>query len=112
MTPPIDAPTMFWTCPDCGGAWIRNFVFDHDPVTCRLRDREDATHNADYERLSHRYSPLTRPATSTELELLAVFMEADTVPTAAETEVASIVAGIHSRTIHGINPDELEAVTA
>jgi hypothetical protein len=96
-----------WTCPECGGAWIRNYVFDHNPETCRLRDREDATHHADYERLQHRYSPLKRAATSTELELLAVITGPENVPSAAETTVERVVAGIHVRTINGVNPDVL-----
>lgn len=92
-------------CPECGGKWIRNFVFDHDPQNCQLRNRDDATHHADYERLQHRYSPLTRAATSTELELLAVITGPENVPAAAETTVERIAAGIHSRTINGVNPD-------
>lgn len=105
-TPTINEPTMFWTCPDCGGRWIRNFVFDHHPETCRLRDREDAAHQADYERLQRRYTPLTRPATSTELELLAV-LSGTPAPALAETTVERVVNGIHQRTIAGVDPDVL-----
>jgi nitrogenase molybdenum-iron protein alpha/beta subunit len=91
-------------CPECGGKWIRNFVFDHDPQNCQLRNREDATHHADYERLQED-SLIIRETTSTELELLAVITGPENVPAAAETTVERIAAGIHSRTVNGVNPD-------
>ncbi|XAS63110.1 hypothetical protein ACOM2C_06660 [Pseudarthrobacter sp. So.54] len=114
-------PTAPWTCPDCGGAWIRNFVFDHNPETCQLRDREDATQCADHERLDGTSLPLERPATPTEIQLadvvrgFALLRAAQYVAPGQPapeskpvmTKVSRLAPGVHCRIIAGVDPDEL-----
>lgn len=58
-------------CPVCGGARLYGLTFDHWPTGCALRDADDATVAADYQRLAwvNPYDGLTRPATAAEQTL-------------------------------------------
>lgn len=95
-----------WNCPTCGGEWLRNFAFRHDPRECSLRDADDATQMADHERLL--VAPeITRPATTTELQLAAVFAPDLAALESATTRVSRMVYGVHTRTVAEINPDNL-----
>ena len=112
---------MNFTCPDCGGAWLRNFTFDHDPANCQLRTRDDSTQYADFERLQTTQT-FDRRATDTEIELYeaitghapteAEFYDpADSLPTAPVpmTTVTQLAPGVHHRVIAGLDPDVMEA---
>lgn len=108
-----------WACPECQGAWIRNFVFDHTN-TCTIRAAEDATQAADFERLGYK-SRLTRDATDAENNLCDRVFNYSTVPAAQfhapghpagrgilpQTVVSVIAPGIHHRIIAGLNPDSI-----
>lgn len=56
-------------CPECAGSTLYNWVLRH-ANTCTIRDAEDATQNADRERLDQRPWGFTRPATAAEKSLL------------------------------------------
>lgn len=99
-----------WTCPACGGAWIRNFVFDHSPTACRIRAAEDATQAADAERAELR-PVFTRPATTTELELLAHMRGTTADDPQPATDVDCLDIASRRRRIDGFNPDD-ERTTA
>lgn len=116
MTPSTAAT---WICPECSGAWVRNFVFDHDRITCSLGKADDATQQADFERLQTKTS-LDRAATSTEVELFAAIAGFDPIeaefrsPTTPAqvspspiTTVTNPAPGIHHRIVAGLDPDAL-----
>jgi hypothetical protein len=108
-----------WACPECGGEWIRNFVFNHTNG-CTIRWAEDATQAADFERL-HTKSVLTRDATDTEILLCQAVFNYTAVDVAeyhdpnlpaprgypTKTVVTSDAPGIHRRVVGGLNPDTI-----
>lgn len=95
-----------WQCPECGGEWLRNFVFRHNPRECSLRAADDATQMADHERL-FADAEITRPATATELQLVAVFALDLAALETGTTKVSRITYGVHTKTVAEINPDTL-----
>lgn len=115
-----------WTCPDCGGHWIRNFVFDHDPTSCGLRNAEDGTQSADHERLDKAWGALAREATATELQLMEAITgeppvaeaeyrapyDAPATPAPLQTVVSRIAHGVHHRIIAGVDPDNINSMEA
>lgn len=95
-----------WQCPECGGKWLRNFVFRHNPRDCSLRDADDATQFADHERL-FAAPEITRPATPTELQLVAVFAPDLAALETATSKVSRMFYGVHTKTVADINPDNV-----
>lgn len=64
-------------CPRCDGEHLEALRFQHRSV-CDLYLPETQTQHADHERVrANRGRPITRPATSTELLLLAALGEVD-----------------------------------
>jgi hypothetical protein len=108
-----------WACPECTGKWIRNFVFDHTNG-CTIRRAEDATQDADFERLVTRRT-IARDATATEIELcwrvfqhvvvdVAQFHAPDqpaSKGTNPQTVVTADAPGMHHRVVSGVDPDKL-----
>ncbi|WP_458115157.1 hypothetical protein [Arthrobacter sp. D2-10] len=92
------------TCPECGAARVRNWVYDHSRANpaCTIGDREDATQAADHEKFRHGW-PWTpafiRPATTAELELVGVAQPAGD----EKTLVRQLAAGAHHRVIAGVD---------
>lgn len=97
-------------CPECGGARLWNFTYRHDPAACSVRQEEDATQAADWERLSSQSgTELVREATPTELQLVQS-LTVSPVPTdpdlPALTVVTERIGGLRYRVIAGTDPDE------
>lgn len=66
----IDLKEKDMNCPECNGPFLYNWVAKHSN-TCTIRNADDATQNADHERLEdHRPWALTRPTTAAERTLL------------------------------------------
>lgn len=91
-------------CPDCGGEWLRNFVFRHDPRNCEIRAADDATQAADHERLNWARE-VVRPSTDTEIILVATMSDTPVSTAEAVTTVTRTATGVHNRVVAGINPD-------
>lgn len=118
MTP---TPASEWKCPDCGGRWLDSFRFDHAVTGCSIRDQEDATQQADVERMWSRTS-IERPATHAETELAEIIAGYSVIPPAqfrqpdqpapiskpVMTTVTKLAPGIHRRVVAGIDPDALK----
>lgn len=95
-----------WTCPECGGAWLRNYVYRHQVNACTIGAREDATQASDYTRGDGR-AEYVRSATTAEQELynsIAVEPRPDT-----DGPFFTKVTGraVRERTVHGLNPDTI-----
>lgn len=117
----MTTPSETWKCPECGGAWMNSFRFDHAVTGCSIRDKEDATQHADFERLWGR-SILERTATHAEIDLAEVIAGYSVIPPAEfrlpeqpapiskpiVTVVTMLASGIHHRVVAGIDPDALK----
>lgn len=95
-----------WTCPICGGKWIRNFVFDHDRAACAIGTAEDTVQYADFEALKVWRRGYERPSSMAE-RLLAEVVAPEPLPenSSPVTWVEPLASGIHRRVVAGIDPD-------
>lgn len=94
-----------WQCPECGGPWLRNYVFRHTPNQCTILQREDATQAADAQRLAS-ISRYTRPATAAEVLLLKHLAGP---AAAADEDPQTVVSGspaLRHRVINEFDPDK------
>ncbi|NQD42437.1 hypothetical protein [Glutamicibacter halophytocola] len=102
LTPVRPAP---WNCPECGGPWIRNFVFQHKANACTLLDSEDRMQAADYLN-GHNLSAgrYYRPASVAEVALYNVIASEPLTGDLVMTELIEAGA-IRTRIVAGLNPD-------
>lgn len=92
-----------WSCPECGGTWMRNFVFQHRVNACNLGSLEDSRQYADFEQLQRTHS-FTRPSTIAEITLYQAIYDEPLNGYEAITEVSG-PPGYRTRIINRLNPD-------
>lgn len=95
-----------WKCPECGGRWIRNFVFDHDRSACVIGKAEDTVQYADFEALKMWRRGYERESSLAE-RILATVVTAGPLADdpAPVTWVEPLASGIHRRIVAGVDPD-------
>lgn len=96
-----------WTCPECGGAWIRNYVFRHKANACTIGEREDNTQASDFFRTGDT-AVYVRSHTTAERELYNA-ISTEPLPADSDGPYLTKVTGhtIRERTVHGLNPDNI-----